>query len=280
MSVNLMIVFSGEAELDSRGCFTEVDYQDELCDQIERLGGNVPSSWRSGNAKRILAQLASVSQSSMAPVPEKLYRCVKRSQFRETSAMDSALSGILNVGDEISALESCLLDTGVTRVRCEKGWASLSTSYGTVILEDITCRDEQAAGETSTPAATSTEHVSHGPADSPSSAPLSSKPWVSRIVEWSVADVEYWVRIYLQLPQYAPQFRHRNVSGALLMLMSEETLRTRFAVEDDTARARIMAAVQELREAAYRAAQIMPRAGQIEHASSCVRALAAVMQSS
>lgn len=172
MSVNLMIVFSGEAELDSRGCFTEVDYQDELCDQIERLGGNVPSSWRSGNAKNILAQLASVSQSSMAPVPEKLYRCVKRSQFRETSAMDSALSGILNVGDEISALESCLLDTGVTRVRCEKGWASLSTAYGTVILEDITCRDEQAAGETSTPAATSTEHVSTVAAE-PEPKPLS-----------------------------------------------------------------------------------------------------------
>ena len=141
-------------------------------DAIEEEKWSAPDEMDEPDVAMVVSAAMACFEPVAVPVSEMLYRCVKRSQFRETSAMDSALSGILNVGDEISALESCLLDTGVTRVRCEKGWASLSTSYGTVILEDITCRDEQAAGETSTPAATSTEHVSTVAAE-PEPKPLS-----------------------------------------------------------------------------------------------------------
>ena len=37
---------SGEADLDAKGCLTDREWQDELCCQIEVLGGDVPIEWR------------------------------------------------------------------------------------------------------------------------------------------------------------------------------------------------------------------------------------------
>ena len=60
----LDLPFAGEAELDGNSCFTDTGWQDELCDQIERLGGVVPTEWRSTEAQGKRAILATASLSS------------------------------------------------------------------------------------------------------------------------------------------------------------------------------------------------------------------------
>ena len=50
--------------------------------------------------------------------------------------MDSEKIGVLNKGEEIVALEQRTNETGTVRVRFDRGWTSLATTSGLVVLRN------------------------------------------------------------------------------------------------------------------------------------------------
>ena len=65
------------------------------------------------------------------------YSCRMKSQIREGFAMDSKKAGILGKGEVIDAVEERVNEEGTTRVRFSKGWVSMRTAKGEVVLEPV-----------------------------------------------------------------------------------------------------------------------------------------------
>ena len=65
------------------------------------------------------------------------YSCRTKSQIREGFAMDSKKAGILGKGEVIDAFEERVNEDGTTRVRFSKGWVSMRSGKGDVVLEPV-----------------------------------------------------------------------------------------------------------------------------------------------
>ena len=65
------------------------------------------------------------------------YCCQMKSQIREGFAMDSDKAGVLGKGEVIEALEERVNESGTVRVRFSKGWVSMKTGKGDVVLEPV-----------------------------------------------------------------------------------------------------------------------------------------------
>eukprot|EP01046_Picozoa_sp_COSAG06_P035036 COSAG06_NODE_3721_length_4976_cov_3.131232_3_plen_1138_part_00 len=69
--------------------------------------------------------------------------CVKRATVRASVEMDSEKAGVVEVGEELVALECKLNDRGQLRVRFERGWTSTTTLGGSVLLEPVPDDDDE-----------------------------------------------------------------------------------------------------------------------------------------
>ena len=67
---------------------------------------------------------ARATPSSDSTRPPKLYRCVARTTVRAGVELSSAKTAVLALGEEVSALEEVVLESGVVRVRVHTGWVS------------------------------------------------------------------------------------------------------------------------------------------------------------
>ena len=72
------------------------------------------------------------------------YKCLKKSQIREGSDMESAKAGVLDEGERIDILETLTLESGLVRCRFLDGWISAQTHAGDHTLE----RTLETSGET------------------------------------------------------------------------------------------------------------------------------------
>ena len=76
------------------------------------------------------------------------YKCVKKSQIKAGFEMDSSKAGTLDAGTLVDAYEVRENDVGVSRVRFDRGWVSMQTGAGVVVLEKQ--EEEQDSGATAT----------------------------------------------------------------------------------------------------------------------------------
>jgi hypothetical protein len=95
---------------------------------------------------------------SLAAAALGVYRCVKKAVLRETAELSSAKRGTLQPGETIVAVESLRVDGPGTlqRVRCERGWTSILSSSGNVLLEPTAESAPEAAAEATAEAEPST----------------------------------------------------------------------------------------------------------------------------
>jgi hypothetical protein len=72
------------------------------------------------------------------------YKCVKKSQVRADFEMDASKVGALDAGMVIDVYEvRTNEDTGVSRVRFDKGWVSVETGAGVVVLQKLDDEDKK-----------------------------------------------------------------------------------------------------------------------------------------
>lgn len=112
-------------------------------------------------------ELEPESEPEPDPKPEAVvakYKCVKKSQIRADFEMKSSKVGSLDAGIVIEVYELRTNDaTGVSRVRFDRGWVSVQTGAGVVVLQKL---DEQEADDKA-------EMMKEQPSDATSHKPVS-----------------------------------------------------------------------------------------------------------
>lgn len=69
------------------------------------------------------------------------FKCVKRAAVRDGfDQKTSQRTGFVEVGECIDALERRTNNSGVIRVRCERGWLSCTSQKGDVLLQPVAIR--------------------------------------------------------------------------------------------------------------------------------------------
>eukprot|EP01043_Picozoa_sp_COSAG02_P080650 COSAG02_NODE_19280_length_891_cov_0.728535_1_plen_183_part_01 len=135
-------------EASSQGSTSE---RPKLVESEKKGDGELTESSRLESAPNLRLQQRGRSPSASNrpytfPALGTRFRCVKRATVRTSVEMDSEKAGVVDVGEELVALECKLNERGQLRVRFERGWTSTTTLGGTVLLEPEPDDDDGAGG--------------------------------------------------------------------------------------------------------------------------------------
>jgi hypothetical protein len=108
-------------------------------------------------AEKARADAAAAAAAATPDTVVARYTCRMKSQIRAGFAMDSDKAGVLGKGEVIDAFEEQANDAGTTRVRFSKGWVSMKTGKGDLVLEPV--GGVPAAAATPAPAAPASDPV-------------------------------------------------------------------------------------------------------------------------
>lgn len=154
-------------EAGSQGSTSE---RPKLVESEKKTDGELTESRRLESAPKLLGTPQTRGRSSPATRPYTFpalgtrFRCVKRATVRTDVEIDSDKTGVVDVGEELTALECKLNERGQLRVRFERGWTSTTTLAGAVLLEPVANDDGDAptdskAGESGAPSGLNTGFV-------------------------------------------------------------------------------------------------------------------------
>lgn len=80
------------------------------------------------------------------------YTVMNKTVVRSDVGLNSSSVGVADVGEVIWATESGITESGVPRVKCDRGWLSVRATDGTILLQEL---QQQRPGVTGAPLITS-----------------------------------------------------------------------------------------------------------------------------